>query len=182
MKTSILYVGIVVCMLTGCKTTQDNAAKIAEKEAQAITDQIGYEQAVQSLKNGEFVLEADRINFRGGRFIYVTSNTNFISMHGKDATIQMAFNSPYAGPNGIGGITVDGIASNIRMSTDKRGDVTYTMMVQGAVVSAEVRIILTQGSNRCSAVVSPTFSGNRIDFTGILYPESESNVFKGRSL
>lgn len=66
------------------------------------------------MNDREFVLEAEQITFKYGRFIYVNANTNFVSMHGDKATIQMAFNSPYAGPNGIGGITVDGTASNVK--------------------------------------------------------------------
>ncbi|MDR2921238.1 MAG: DUF4251 domain-containing protein [Tannerella sp.] len=181
MKPIVIFLGIIACVLTGCKTTQD-PAKIAEKEAQEAQDKIWYDAAVKSLNDREFVLEADRVNFRGGRFIYVTSNTNFVSMHGDKATIQMAFNSPYAGPNGIGGITVDGTASNIKMDTDSKGNVTFSMMVQGVAVSANVTLRMTNGSNKCTATVSPNFSGNRIDFTGSLYHESESNVFKGRSL
>lgn len=182
MKSSIVFLGIVVCItLAGCKTTQD-PAKIAEKEAQAAIDKAWYDNAVQALNDHEFVLEADRINFKRGRFVYVTANTNFISMHGDKATIQMAFNSPYSGPNGIGGITVDGRASNIKTDTDSKGNVTFSMMVQGVAVSANVTLRITYGSNKCTATVTPNFSGNRIDFSGVLYPESESNVFKGRSL
>lgn len=178
MKTPVIFLGIVVCMLTGCKTTHD-PARIAEREAE---EKAWYDSAIQALNDLEFVLEADRINFKRGRFVYVSSNTNFVSVHGNKATIQMSFNSPYAGPNGIGGITVDGVASNIKMDTDKKGNTTFSMMVQGAAVSANVMLRMTYGSNKCTATVSPNFSGNRIEFTGILYPESESNVFKGRAL
>ena len=59
-------------------------------------------------------------------------------MKGDRATIQLAFNTAAAGPNGIGGITVDGSASNIEMKTDKKGNVTFSMMVQGVAVSANV--------------------------------------------
>lgn len=181
MKAPVVFLGIVVCMLASCKTTQD-PAKIAEKEAREAQDKAWYDIAVEALNEHEFVLEADRINFKRGRFVYVSPNTNFVSVHGDKATIQMAFNSPYAGPNGIGGITVDGRASNIKINTDNKGNVTYSMMVQGVAVSANVTLRMTYGSNKCTATISPNFSGNRIDFTGVLYPESESNVFKGRSL
>lgn len=181
MKPIVIFLGIIVYVLTGCKTTQD-PAKIAEKEAQEAQDKAWYDAAVKALKDHEFVLEADRINFKRGRFVYVSSNTNFVSVHGDKATIQMAFNSPYAGPNGIGGITVDGRTSNIKMDTDSKGNVTYSMAVQGVAVSANVTLRMTYGSNKCTATISPNFSGNRIDFTGSLYHESESNVFKGRAL
>jgi len=181
MKSSVILIGIACCMLISCKSTL-SPAQMAEKEAQAALEKVEYDNAVQALNKQEFVLEADRINFKRGRFVYVSANTNFVALNGNQATIQMAFNSPYAGPNGIGGITVEGNASNIQINTDKNGNITVSMMVQGVAVSADVTLRMTNGSNRCTATINPNFSGNRIEFTGLLYPESESNVYKGRSL
>ena len=111
----------------------EKAAKKAAEEAEA---NALFEQAVQALKNKDFVLEADRIEFKRGSFVYVTPNTNFVSVKGEKATIQLAFNTPAAGPNGIGGITVDGTTSGVQMKTDKKGNVMYEMNVQGVAVSA----------------------------------------------
>ena len=152
----------------------EKAAKKAAEEAEA---NALFEQAVQALKNKDFVLEADRIEFKRGSFVYVTPNTNFVSVKGEKATIQLAFNTPAAGPNGIGGITVD-----VQMKTDKKGNVMYEMNVQGVAVSARVTFRMAKGTNKCTATVSPNFNSNRISFTGNLYPSSESNVFKGRSI
>ena len=172
----------LVILLIGSSCSTTSPERMARKVAEQVQDSLMFVQAQEAIQNREFVLEADRIDFRRGRFAYVTPNTNFISVHGDRATIQLAFNSPYAGPNGIGGITVDGLASNVKMTTNSKGDITYSMSVQGAAVSATVTFQMFRGSNRCSATVSPNFSGNRITFSGLLYPESESNVFKGRSI
>ena len=115
----------------------EKAAKKAAEEAEA---NALFEQAVQALKNKDFVLEADRIEFKRGSFVYVTPNTNFVSVKGEKATIQLAFNTPAAGPNGIGGITVDGTTSGVQMKTDKKGNVMYEMNVQGVAVWRKVRI------------------------------------------
>lgn len=161
----------------------DKEAKKAEKKAAEDAEgALLFDQAVQALAGRDFVLEADRVEFKRGRFAYVTPNTNFVSMKGDKATIQLAFNGAFSGPNGIGGITVDGTASNVEMKTDKKGNVTFTMMVQGVAVSANVTFRMTKGSNKCTATVSPNFNSNRISFTGTLYPTDESNVFKGRSI
>lgn len=163
----------------------EKAAKKAEKEAkkaaEAAQENALFEQAVQALKDRDFVLEADRVEFKRGRFIYVTPSTNFVSMKGDKATIQLAFNGAYSGPNGIGGITVDGTTNNVEMKTDKKGNITYSMMVQGAAVSASVTFRMVKGTNKCTATVSPNFNSNRVSFTGNLYPSDQSNVFKGRS-
>ncbi|MCD8176395.1 MAG: DUF4251 domain-containing protein [Tannerellaceae bacterium] len=169
----------VILLTASCSTSSPE--RLARKAAEQTQDSLLYVQAVNALSEREFVLEADRIDFKRGRFAYVTPNTNFVSMHGDKATIQLAFNTAYAGPNGIGGITVDGLASNVKMETDKKGNINFSMMVQGTAVSANVTIRMVQGSSRCTATVTPNFNSNRITFTGLLYPESESNVFKGRS-
>lgn len=162
------------------------AAKKAEKEArkaaEAAEQQALFEQGLQALEGKDFVLEADRVEFKRGQFVYVTPSTNFVSMQDDRATIQLSFNIPVSGPNGIGGITVEGSASNIEMKTDKKGNVTYSMMVQGVAVSANVTIRMVKGTNKCTATVSPNFHSNRVSFTGYLYPSDQSNVFKGRSI
>ena len=155
----------------------EKAAKKAEKEARKAAEEAEnmalFEQAVQALNDKDFVLEADRVEFKRGRFVYVTPSTNFVSMDGNRATIQLAFN---------GGITVEGNASNVEMKTDKKGNITFSMMVQGVAVSANVTFRMVKGSNKCTATVSPNFNSNRISFTGTLYPTEQSNVFKGRSI
>ena len=175
-KLLFLLVSITLILL-GCKT-QDPAVK----EAKNAEREFKFQKAVEALNSQEFVLEADRINFKNGRYSYVSSNTNFISMSGDNATIQLAFNSPYAGPNGMGGITVEGRASNVKTKTDKKGNITFSMNVFGTGVSAIVTINMVAGSNQCTAIVTPNFNSRVITFSGYLYPKSESTVFKGRAL
>lgn len=174
---TILFV-LTALLLTGCKSQQDPAVKAANEAEQ----KVWFDKAVKALNDREFVLEADRITFRRGNFAYVNASTNFISVHGDKATIQLAFNSPYAGPNGIGGITVDGSTSNVKTETDNKGNMTISMSVVGVAVSANVVIKMVNGSNQCSATVYPNFSGNVITFSGYIYAEEDSNVFRGRSL
>ena len=176
MKRVLLLLAVLLFSAGTMMAQQDKAAekaakkaeKEAKKAAEAAEQMALFEQGVQALKEKDFVLEAERVEFKRGQFVYVTPSTNFVSMKGDRATIQLAFNTAAAGPNGIGGITVDGSASNIEMKTDKKGNVTFSMMVQG--------------TNKCTATVSPNFNSNRISFTGYLYPSDQSNVFKGRAI
>lgn len=158
------------------------AEKKARKAAEAAQSEAWYNAAVKAMEDKEFVLEANRIEFKRGSFVYVTPTTNFVSLEGNHATIQLAFNTGAIGPNGLGGITVDGNASGIEMTKDKKGNISFKMMVQGSSVSATVTIRIMYGTNQATATVSPNFSSNRISFTGTLYPEAESSIFKGRTL
>ena len=58
----------------------EKAAKKAEKEARKAAEEAEnmalFEQAVQALNDKDFVLEADRVEFKRGRFVYVTPSTN----------------------------------------------------------------------------------------------------------
>ena len=83
---------------------------------QVPSDSILHVVAVQALKENKFVLEADRLMFKRGDVAYVNSNTNFVLVDGEKGTVQVAFNNtPFAGPNGIGGVTVDGKVSGVRV-------------------------------------------------------------------
>lgn len=197
MKKIVLLLAVLLISAGSLMAQQDKSAEKAAKEAQKEAKQAEkvakkaaeeaeanalFEQAVQALNERDFVLEADRVEFKRGRFAYVNASTNFVSLKGDKATIQLAFNGAMAGPNGIGGITVDGSASNVEMKTDKKGNVTFSMNVQGIAVSAYVTFRMAKGTNKCTATVTPNFNSNRMSFTGNLYPSSESSVFKGRSI
>ena len=157
-------------------------AKEAEKAAAEAEAKALFEEAKAALEAQDFVLEADRIEFKRGNWAYVTPSTNFVSLIDGQATVQLAFNGAFSGPNGIGGITVEGTPSNISLKTDKKGNITFQMMVQGVGISATVWVQMINGSAKCTATVSPNFSSNRISFTGTLYPSSKSTVYKGRAL
>ena len=157
------------------------ALKAIQKKIEAQMDSVAAANAVNALEKLSFVLAADKIVSKYGDLVYVSNITNFIRLDDSRCTVQIApFNG--GGPNGVGGITLDGRASNITMRTDKRGKITWSMMVQGVGISASVTISLPQGTNEASATINPNFSSNRITLTGKILPPSESRVFKGSSL
>ncbi|NDV83470.1 DUF4251 domain-containing protein [Bacteroides sp. 51] len=156
--------------------------KAQRKAQEAAEATYRYETAMNAIKEGKFVLEADKITFKRGQFVYVTSFTNFIMVNGEKATVQLAFNTMRSGPNGIGGITVDGTISNAKIKTTKRGDLTYTFAIQGIGISAQVSMRLNEGDNTAEADVNPNFNSNRTTMSGVIVPLEESSVFKGRSL
>ena len=135
-----------------------------QKRMETVMDSINYADAVKALEELDFVLEADRL----------------ISLTDDKAGVQIA---PFigGGPNGVGGITVEGRASNIKMKTDKKGNITFSMSVMGAGISATVDLSLPKGTNRASVTVNPNLNSNRITLGGYLLPKERSSVFKGTS-
>lgn len=118
------------------RRAERKAQRDAEKAREKIEEERAYTDAVQAIKERKFVLEADRVTFKRGRSAFVTSNTNFILLNGDRASVQIAFNGAFAGPNGIGGVTVDGTVGEVKTTTDKKGNVTCNFSVTGVGISA----------------------------------------------
>ena len=150
------------------RQAERKAQREAQKAREKAENERNYAIAVQALKEGKFVLEADQLVFKRGRSAFVS--------------VQIAANNALAGPNGIGGITVDGSRKEMKITTDKKGNVNCSFSVQGIGISAQVYITLTNGGNNASARISPNFNSNTLTLNGVLVPLSQSNVYKGRAL
>lgn len=86
------------------RQAERKAQREAQKAREKAENERNYAIAVQALKEGKFVLEADQLVFKRGRSAFVSSTTNFVLMDGEHASVQIAANKALAGPNGIGGI------------------------------------------------------------------------------
>ena len=157
------------------------AARAAHKKAVAAQQLKDFQKAVEAVKSGSFVIEVDQLLFPRGNSKFVSSLTNFISLNEGKAVIQIATSYFNPGPNGLGGITVEGTVSDITMSTDKKGFVYYNFLVQGMFVSASVNIQLLGNGNRTTVTVYPNFNNNNLTMTGVVVPYSESDVFQGQT-
>ena len=153
----------------------------ARKALEAQQDSVAYFKAIEALKAGSFVLEADNVTFPNGITRYVSSNTNYVQVDNGEGIVQTAFsNFAYSpGPNGLGGVTVEGNISGLKMKEDKDGNYYYNYTIQGIAISATVFITLTGGTNQASVNISPNFNSNNMTMTGLLLPLDESDVFQG---
>lgn len=186
--TTLLLLGFTVA--TWSQTSKE--ARAARREAlkkerearralEAQQDSIAYFKAVEALKTGSFVLEADNVTFPNGITRYVSSNTNYVQVDNGEGIVQTAFtNFAYnPGPNGLGGVTVQGNINGLSMKEDKDGNYFYNYTIQGMAISATVFITLTGGTDQASVQISPNFNNNNMTMTGRLLPLNESDVFQG---
>ena len=158
-------------------------ARSAERrEIEALTDSIAGVQATAAVQNSDFVLEADQVTFKSGTTVFVNSTTNFISVKGNRAVVQISPSNFSSGPNGVGGVTVDGIVSGVRNTVDKKGGKTMSFNVNGIGISAMIEIYMSPGSNNATATIYPNFNSNTIWISGSIVPYENSNVFEGNSL
>jgi hypothetical protein len=113
---------------------------------------------------------------------FVNSNTNIISVKGDRAVVQISPSNFASGPNGLGGVTVDGMITDRQVVTDKHGRITYNMNVMGLGINAQVQIYLTPGSSNASATIYPNFNSNTVWLEGTVVPYENSDVIEGSSL
>ena len=146
---------------------QRDAERTRQKAEAAYLDSLMHHSAVAAIEGRQFVLEADKVVFKRGETAYVNANTNFVLMND---------------PNGIGGVTVDGNVSNVKMKTTKRGDVNASFAVQGIGISAQVFVTLNRGSNEATVTITPNFNSNTLTLHGKVVPLEQSSIFKGRAL
>lgn len=153
-----------------------------DERINSLVDSLAWVQAKAAVQNMEFVLEADHVTFRNGSRVSVNSGTNFISVNGDKAVVQISPSTYYAGPNGVGGVTVTGRINDLKTTVDKKDRMTLSMSVTGIGINAQVEIYIYPGSNRVTATVYPNFNSNSVSFDGTLVPYSNASVFEGMSL
>ena len=151
------------------------------KQWEAIEDSAAFQKALDALKAGSWVMEADNVVFRNGMLRYVSSNTNYVAVQNGKGTVQTAFNNFIYSPNGLGGVTVQGNVSDQQISRDKHGNAFMNFSIFGGAISATLNLTLTVGTNEASIYISPNFNGNTLTMNGTLVPYDEATVFEGIS-
>lgn len=184
MKRTVYIAVLLVMILSATAYAQNNETltKEQQKELNEKLDSIMFVQGLQAIKDRQFTLEADKVISKRGRTAFVSSNTNFVMINGDKAVVQVAFSNSGFGPNGLGGITVEGSVSSYQIKENRKGNITLTMNVTGVGISARLNIYMTKGSNRATVEISPNFNSNRTTLSGVLLPNDQSLVFKGTSL
>ena len=153
-----------------------------ERQLNALADSLAYVQGRAALVNRDFVLEATSVTFKNGTTAFVNSTTNFISLKGNKAVVQISPSVMASGPNGVGGVTVEGSVSDLQVRTDNKGRTTLSMNVMGIGINAQVEVYMVPGSNNATATVYPNFNSNTVWIQGNIVPYENSDVFEGNSL
>ena len=152
------------------------------REKQDVIDSLLWQQAWTAVGKKAFVIEADAITFKYGDRVYVNSTTNFISVNGDRGVVQISPSSFVSGPNGVGGITVDGRISNMDLKVDKKGNTRISMNISGKGINAQLDITLYAGSDNAYVIVSPNFNSRTVRLEGKLVPYGQSRTYEGMSL
>lgn len=184
-KLVIMMMGVLLGLGTVTQVYAQNSdsmmtrqeKRAIRKKQRAAADMAQFEQAKQALENGDWVLEANRLYTKWGRLINVSDQTNFVSLENNTAYMQLAFNG-YTGPNGLGGITLKGKPTQIKMTEDKDGNITYQMSVIGNALTADITVRMSKGNNFADAEVNAATTSARLRFAGQLVPLDQSTTYR----
>ena len=161
----------VVTPATQVKETKQERKK-REKELRALNDSVAHNRAIRGLQNGRWVLLADRITV--GRRAYtvynIDSNANFLLQQDNEGMVQVAYNKINPGVNGLGGITLQGKVSGVRIETDKKGNINYSYHINSTEISAHIPVTVYANSGNARAIVDSTFGSGTLTIYGKLVP------------
>lgn len=165
------------------KDMEEFRARSAEdRAAEDAINNLASQQAIEAFHNGSFVFETETVSFHNGSTVFVNSTFNFISLNDSRAVVQISPSNFSAGANGVGGVTVDGMPTDITYNKDDKGKITFSMTVMGKDINATVVIDMVEGSNMATAIINPTFGPNRnIWMKGKVVPYYDSSVFEGQT-
>lgn len=159
-----------------------NAKIKQEHKLNELADSLASIQAIAAMRNRDFVLLVDNVTFNNGNTIYVNSTTNFISVKGNRAVVQISPSNYSPGPNGLGGVTVDGQISSYQITTDKRGNINLSYNVSGIGLNAQIEVYLVLGSSDVQATIYPNFNSNTLWISGDVVPYENASIMEGSSL
>lgn len=180
MKTRLFILAMAIMFTIGGISAEEKKelTKEQKKELQAKRDSIDYLHSSRAIDDCHFVLQADQVIYGRGGFDAVNPSTNFVIVNGEQGIIQV---SPKVGggPNGLGGITIEGTISGYKVKTNKKGDKTVSMTISSKGISSQVSITLYHGCNRAMGRVSATFHSDNVTLQGNLLPYNHSDVMVG---
>jgi hypothetical protein len=183
---------IITFALVALFTLPAFTQELSRSEQKKLNKQLKKEQEAEELaksavvvsamvNQATFVLEANSLRNKQGESLMVTTALNFVAADSTTGVLQIGDDAGI-GPNGVGGITVEGRISDYKFTQhEKSGSYNVSYYLQTPVGTYDVR--LTAYSNgRAEATLSNATWGGRITFSGFLIPPGLSRVYKGNAL
>ena len=173
---------LLVSFLSAQKVVNNNLEDTVIKSTNAKTHTIddSFNAIAQLLNSKAFVIEANTITDKWGNQQMVNSNLNFIRVDSLQSTIQIG-NGIGIGPNGVGGVTVEGSISSWKLVKDEKHKSFSLRMNVSTPLSFYDVFISANTSGYATATVSGMTSNN-LTFRGQLVPLEDSKIYVGSHL
>lgn len=147
------------------------------KKDHEIVDSVFHLKALRAIQDGFFVLQATEVsNLYGNYALGLNDNTNFLLSQGDKGIFQVSYNTTSPGFNGLGGITLHGRISNLKIKSDKKGNAIISYNMIGRSMNAFITMTLFKGSDQAIASIDPTLGRGRINLRGRVVPYRNDNI------
>ena len=162
---------------------EEQLGNMSRKERKEYKKQLNLEQQrelIQTLNSREWVLEAYMLQNKYGESVNIQPSLNFVAMTGDVATVQLG-SSHLIGPNGVGGITLEGNVRQYEINeNNKPGSGAYVNLSISGVSSGYLTLYVhASADGTARATVMDNF-GNKLTYQGKIVPADESIVYKGQ--
>ena len=182
MRISVRLIGLL--FFTYSSLLAQNDKSLSKKERKELRKQQEIEQKkiiVDLLESKEWVIEAHTVFDRYNLSYQINPTINFVGVKGDEGAMQLGFDG-LIGWNGVGGVTIDGSVTKYELKEgNEKGSPALSIRFQGRGMGSASINITVNTSGQATARVNGDF-GERITFSGIIKPLSESVVYKGQSL
>lgn len=168
--TSMLYAG------NGSRNTvNEQIGRKVQKEYLNKKQDEAHAFALDALKAGHFVLQADKIINVIGIEEEVDSVANFVAMRGFIGCVQLA----YLVENTPCGITMEGAVGQVEMNADKKGNTVCTFSIDSPERTMILRVTLSKKGDEAWAEVSACEHVKGIVFHGRLLYGPDAEIITG---
>lgn len=152
------------------------AAKKAKKEEAKRQREENFERFKKYAEDSLWIVEAHTLYNKYNESYPIDPSINFVSMDGKEITVQLSFNN-LIGWNGIGGVTLEGKITSYKVS-DTNKNVVIKCSALGSAMGP-VDLLASVNPDGYGRITISGNWGNRITFAGYYKPLEEARVYKG---
>jgi len=153
---------------------QGEKALKKEKQREAEANQAALVQT--SIHYKKFVLEGQFLSNKYGEQVVVDPILNFISVDGEECTFQLG-KSQGLGPNGLGGVTIEGKIKDFEVQINKKGIYYIKFRVTSSAGTLFIHMDVSP-LGKAHATITSNTSSNLI-YIGNIVPLESSRIFKG---
>ena len=161
---------LIICLLgMGTMTVK---AKQSPADFEQTGDEALFKQTVEAIKNGKFVLKADKLYSKDENQTFTVNNQcNYLIMENDKAIVQVT-NSDHIG------FYEEHKVSDVKIKTDKKGNLLYNALLKDSRKAIRVKIKIRKDTNCGEAIFSSIKKSGNYILTGSIQSEDIYNVVK----
>ena len=161
---------LIICLLgMGTMTVK---AKQSPADFEQTGDEALFKQTVEAIKNGKFVLKADKLYSKDENQTFTVNNQcNYLIMENDKAIVQVT-NSGHIG------FYEEHKVSDVKIKTDKKGNLLFNALLKDSRKAIRVKIKILKDSNCGEAIFSSIKKSGNYILTGSIQSEDIYNVVK----